>query len=446
MIERLIHMEKDYKKLKVAVIGGGSSYTPELIDGFIKRYDVLPVTEIYLCDIEAGKNKLEIVTNLARRMVKHAGVQIVVKSTIDRSVALESADYVLTQLRVGGLEARAKDERIPLKHGLIGQETTGAGGFAKGLRTIPVILDICKDMEQLCPEAWLINFTNPAGMVTEAVLNHTEIKTMGLCNVPIGMTKNVAKMLDVKSDRLFIEYAGLNHLVWGKKIWLDGKRIENTVFDHIADGESMTMKNIPDLKWDGEFLKQLNMLPCPYHRYYYLTDDMLQDELKAFNAGNTRAEAVMEIEKTLFKKYENEALVEKPIELEQRGGAWYSDAAVSLIESIHGDLRRIHTVNVRNNNTITGMPQDAVVEVNAVIGCHGALPLSIGDMPIHALGLMQSVKAYEQLAIEAVLQKNRTLGIQALSVHPLVSSVDQAIQLFDEIVHENFEYLKYFIE
>lgn len=434
-------------ELKIAVIGGGSSYTPELIDGFIKRYDTLPVNEIWLCDIENGKEKLDIVTGLARRMVEHSGLPIKVFSTLRRDEALRGASFVLTQLRVGGLEARAKDERIPLKYGLIGQETTGAGGFAKGLRTIPVILDICRDMERLCKDAWLINFTNPAGMVTEAVLKYTRIKTMGLCNVPIGMTKNVAKMLDVDSDRLLIEFAGLNHLVWGKRIWLDGQRVDEKVFDLIADGESMTMKNIPDLKWDGAFLKNLNMLPCPYHRYYYLTKDMLDDELKALTEnGSTRAEAVMEIEKALFDKYQNVELKEKPIELEQRGGAWYSDAAVSLIQSIFGDYRDIHTVNIQNKGTIPGLPNDSVVEVNAVIGKHGALPLAVADMPIHAIGLMQSVKAYEQLTVEAVVNKDRALGVQALAVHPLVDSVEKARLLLDDIVSENAEYLEYFLK
>lgn len=430
--------------IKIAVIGGGSSYTPELIDGFIKRHKTLPVKEICLCDIESGKEKLEIVTGLARRMVEHAGLPIEIKSTLNREEALIDANFVLTQLRVGGLKARAKDECIPLRYGLIGQETTGAGGFAKGLRTIPVILDICRDMERLCGDAWLINFTNPAGMVTEAVLRHTSIKTMGLCNVPIGMTKNVAKMLDVDSKRLFIEFAGLNHLVWGKRIWLDGKRVDEKVFDLIADGESMTMKNIPDLKWDGDFLKTLKMLPCPYHRYFYLTKEMLKDEYEASKDGKTRAQAVMEIEKSLFEKYKDVSLNKKPEELEQRGGAWYSDAAVSLIQSIYGDHRDIHTVNIRNGSTIKELPSDAVIEVNAVIGKHGALPLSVDDMSIHALGLMQSVKAYEILAVDSVVKKDRTLAIQALAVHPLVDSVETAQAVFEDIVRENQEYLSYF--
>jgi len=432
--------------LKIAVIGGGSSYTPELIDGFIKRFQSLPVSELYLCDIESGQDKLEIILDLAKRMIKRAGLTIKVYATLNRDEALENADFVLTQLRVGGLEARAKDERIPLKYGLIGQETTGAGGFAKGLRTIPVILDICRDMERLCNDAWLINFTNPAGMVTEAVLKHTSIKTLGLCNVPIGMTKNIAKMLDVDSQDLYIEYAGLNHLVWARKMWLHGQTIQNEVFDLIAEGESMTMKNIPDLKWDGDFLRGLSLLPCPYHRYYYLTQDMLEDELEASKDGKTRAQAVMEIEKTLFEKYKDPDLDEKPEALEQRGGAWYSDAAVSLIQSIYCDLRDIHTVNIRNNGTIKELPEDAVIEVNAVVGKHGALPMAVGKLPLHATALMQAVKAYEELTIQAVVEENPKLGIQALAVHPLVGSVEQAKNVFNDIVNENSKYLSYLMK
>ncbi len=430
-------------KLKIAVIGGGSSYTPELIDGFIKRAAGLPVREIWLCDIEAGKNKLETVTALSKRMLGKAGLDIEVFQTLDRREALRNADFVLTQLRVGGLSARAADERIPLKYGLIGQETTGAGGFAKGLRTIPVILDICRDMEALCKDAWLINFTNPAGMVTEAVLQHTSVKTLGLCNVPIGMVKNIANMMEVDPSRLYVEFAGLNHLVWAKKIWLDGQRIEKDVFDQIADGKSLTMKNIPDLKWEGTFLRNLGMLPCPYHRYYYMTDEMLRDELKAFEAGSTRADAVMKIEKKLFDKYGDPSLEDKPLELEERGGAWYSDAAVSLIDAIWNDKRDLHTVNIQNMGTLSGLPDDAVIEVNAVIGKHGATPVSVGQMPLGSMGLMQSVKQYERLTIESVVRGDASLGIQALSVHPLVGSVELAGRVYQDIVDENKAFLKY---
>ncbi len=431
------------RKLKIAVIGGGSSYTPELIDGVIKRSQSIPTGEIYLCDIEPGKEKLKIVSDLAKRMVKKAGLDIQIHATLDRKKALKDADFVLTQLRVGGLEARAKDERIPLKYGLIGQETTGAGGFAKGLRTIPVILDICRDMEVLCKDAWLINFTNPAGMVTEAVLKHTSIKTLGLCNVPIGMVKNIANMMDVDSKRLYVEFAGLNHLVWARRIWLDGNRIDQAVFNQIADGKSLTMKNIPDLKWEGTFLKTLGMLPCPYHRYYYMTDEMLAEELAAYKEGRTRAQAVMEIEKKLFETYADPALDKKPDALEERGGAWYSDAAISLIDSIWNDKRVLHTVNIQNRGTLEGLGEDAVIEVNAVIGRHGATPVSLGQMPLGAMGLIQTVKEYERLTIESIIKKDPALGIQALAGHPLVGSVNLAGKVYRDIINENQSYLKY---
>ncbi len=425
------------KKLKIAVIGGGSSYTPELIDGFIQRAAELPVAEIHLVDISGGVEKLEIVTALARRMVTKAGLNLEVKATLDRRSAIAGADYVMTQLRVGGLEARAKDERIPLKYNVIGQETTGPGGFAKALRTIPVILDICRDMEDLAPEAWLINFTNPAGMVTEAVQQHTNIKVMGLCNVPIGMRNNIATIMDLPASELLIEFAGLNHLVWGHRIWHGGQDITQGVIEKLADGASMTMRNIPDLEWDGDFLKNLDMIPCPYHRYFYMTDHMLQDEKEAFEQNGSRALQVMEIERDLFKRYQDPSLEEKPAELEMRGGAWYSDAAVSLISAIHNDKREIHPVNVANRGAIQGLSSEAVVEVNAVIGKHGALPMNVEGLPADALGLMQSVKAYEQWTIEAATTGSVKAAIHALAVHPLVPSITTAKDLVKDILKEN---------
>src|SRR5690554_3876533 len=226
------------KKLKVATIGGGSSYTPELIEGFIKRYDEFPLTELWLVDIEAGKEKLEIVGNLAKRMIKKAGLDIRVELTLDREEALKEADFVTTQFRVGLLESRKKDERIPLKYDVIGQETNGPGGLFKGLRTIPVILDITRDMERLCPDAWLINFTNPAGMVTEAVLRYSNIeKVVGLCNVPIGIEMGVSKLLDVDHSRIRIDFAGLNHMVYGLNVFLDGKNVTKHVVEKLTDPE-----------------------------------------------------------------------------------------------------------------------------------------------------------------------------------------------------------------
>ena len=240
--------------LKIVVIGGGSSYTPELIEGIIIRYDELPVKELVMVDVRAGEEKMEIVGNLARRMFKKAGIDIDLKLTLNQQEVIKGADFVITQFRVGGLEARARDERIPLRYNQIGQETTGAGGFAKALRTIPVMMSICRDIEKYAPEAWLINFTNPAGLITETILNNTSVKAIGLCNVPIKMLKTIAKILKVEEDRVRVEFVGLNHLNWGRKVFLDGKDITDSFIEMLINGEDINMNNIPDFKWDEGLL------------------------------------------------------------------------------------------------------------------------------------------------------------------------------------------------
>ncbi|AFK85146.1 MULTISPECIES: 6-phospho-beta-glucosidase [Thermoanaerobacterium] len=427
--------------LKIATIGGGSSYTPELVEGFIKRYDELPVKDLYLVDIEEGKEKLEIVGNLAKRMVEKAGVDINIHLTLDRREAIKDADFVTTQFRVGLLDARIRDEKIPLRYDVIGQETTGPGGFAKAQRTIPVILDICKDIEELSPNAWLINFTNPSGIITETVLKHTKVKVIGLCNVPIGMVYGVAEMLDVDVKRVSIDFAGLNHLVWGTHVYLDGEDITERLIDSFAGGKSMSMKNVPDLPWEAEFIKSLGMYPCPYHRYYYLTDKMLEEEKKDAETIGTRGEQVKKLEKELFELYKDPNLNVKPPQLEKRGGAHYSDAACSLINSIYNDKKDIHVVNVKNNGTILDLPNDVVIETNAVIDRNGAHPINIGHVPTKIRGLMQSVKAYEELTIEAGVTGNYYTALQALTIHPLVPSSTVAKKILDDIIRENIDYL-----
>ncbi len=431
--------------LKIAVIGGGSSYTPELIEGIIKRAGTLPVKDIWLVDIDEGKEKLEIVANLAKRMIAKYGLGVKVTATLDRIEALKDADFIITQFRVGGLKARASDEEIPLKYNVIGQETTGPGGFACALRTIPVILDICKDIELYAQNAWLINFTNPSGIITEAIYRHTKVKAMGLCNVPIGMVNNIAKLLGVDSNRIFIDFVGLNHLVWGKNVYLDGKNVTVKVLKLLSDGKSINMKNIPDLKMDSDMLKSLGMIPCPYHRYFYMTEEILKEDLKAFHDGNgTRAVQVMEVEKELFKAYNNKQLDEKPKELEKRGGAFYSDAAVSLINSIYNDTKDIHTVNVKNNGTIRNLPIDVVIETNAVVGGFGAQPLTIGEPDERINGLIQAVKSYELLTVQAAVSGDYNTALQALICNPLVKPTNAAKRILDDIIKENKKYLPQF--
>ncbi|WP_134686592.1 6-phospho-beta-glucosidase [Brevibacillus migulae] len=432
--------------LKIATIGGGSSYTPELVEGFIKRYEELPIKELWLVDIPAGEEKLKIVGALAKRMVEKAGVPIEIHLTLDRRAALANADFVTTQFRVGQLDARAKDERIPLKYGVIGQETNGPGGLFKGLRTIPVILEICKEMEELCPNAWLVNFTNPAGMVTEAVLRYSNIKkVVGLCNVPIGMRMGVAKMLEVEPERVWIDFAGLNHMVYGLNVYLDGKVITEELIDRLTSAESgITMKNIVDMGWNKEFIKALKILPCPYHRYYYQTSKMLEHELEAAEKEGTRAEVVKQVEAELFEMYKDPELNVKPPQLEKRGGAFYSDAACSLITSIYNDKRDIQPVNTINNGAIASIPADSAIEINCVITKDGPKPIAIGDLPVPVRGLVQQIKSFERVAAEAAVTGDYGTALLAMTINPLVPSDEVAQKILDEMLEAHKEYLPQF--
>ena len=432
--------------LKVATIGGGSSYTPELVEGFIKRYDTLPIKELWLVDIPEGKEKLNIVGNLAKRMVQEAGVPMEVHLTLNRREALKDADYVTTQFRVGQLDARAKDERIPLRYNVIGQETNGPGGLFKGLRTIPVLLEIIQDMENLCPNAWLINFTNPAGMVTEAIFRHTSWrKVVGLCNVPVAMKMGVAKMFDIDPNRILIDFAGLNHMVYGTEVYLDGEAITEQVIERLTSGDSsMTMRNIVDLGWEPEFLKGLGILPCPYHRYYYQTSKMLDKELEEAADGGTRAEVVQKVEDDLFKKYKDPSVKTKPEELEQRGGAYYSDAACNLIESIHNDRGDIQPVNTMNQGAIASIENKSAIEANCLITKNGPKPLAVGDLPVSVRGLVQQIKSFERIASDAAVTGDYNTGLLAMTINPLVPSDDVAKQIYDEMLDAHRDHLPQF--
>ncbi|APJ12932.1 MULTISPECIES: 6-phospho-beta-glucosidase [Bacillus] len=434
--------------IKIVTIGGGSSYTPELVEGFIKRYHELPVKELWLVDIKAGQEKLNIVGALAKRMVEKAGLPIEVHLTLDRREALKDADFVTTQFRVGLLEARAKDERIPLKYGVIGQETNGPGGLFKGLRTIPVILDIVKDMEELCPDAWLVNFTNPAGMVTEAVLRYTNLKkVVGLCNVPIGIKMGIAKALDVDVERIEVQFAGLNHMVYGLDVYLDGVSIMDQVLDELGNPNSQwSMKNIEAKNWEPSFVKGLGVIPCPYHRYYYKTKDMLEEEQKAAQEKGTRAEVVQQVEQELFELYKDPDLSIKPPQLEKRGGAYYSDAACNLISSIYNDKHDIQPVNTVNRGAIASIPAESAVEVNCIITKDGPKPIAIGDLPVAVRGLVQQIKSFERVAAEAAVTGDYETALVAMTINPLVPSDDIAKQILDEMLEAHREHLPQFFK
>ncbi|MCM3740955.1 6-phospho-beta-glucosidase [Oceanobacillus luteolus] len=435
-------------KLKVTTIGGGSSYTPELVEGFIKRYDEFPLTELWLVDIEEGREKLEIVGNLAKRMIEKAGLPIDIHLTLDRKAALKDADFVTTQFRVGLLNAREKDERIPLKYGVLGQETNGPGGLFKGLRTIPVILDICRDMEELCPDAWLINFTNPAGMVTEAVLRYSNIeKVIGLCNVPIGMEMGIAKLLDVDHSRIRIDFAGLNHMVYGLDIYVDGVSVKEEVIEKLSDPKNSSfVKNIDGMGWEPEFIQALDALTCPYHMYYYKSQEMVDKALESSKNEGTRAEIVQKLEDELFELYKDEKLNTKPPQLEERGGAYYSDAAVRLITSIYTDKRDIQPVNTKNNGAIASIPADSAVEISSIITKDGPIPLTMGDIPVAARGLVQQIKSFERVAAQAAVTGDYNTAILALAINPLTPSDTIAKEIVDEMLEAHKDYLPQFFQ
>lgn len=427
--------------LKIAVIGGGSSYTPEIVEGFIKRYEQLPVRELWLVDIEEGRHKLEIVGELAKRMVAKSGLPIDVHLTLDRRRAIEGADFVTTQLRVGLLEARKWDEHIPNLHGVIGQETTGPGGMMKALRTIPVLLGICRDIEELSPNAWLLNFTNPAGMVTEAIHRYSKVKSIGLCNAPIGMYKWLSGKYGTPIDRIYAEFVGINHLHWVTRIEVAG---EDKLPELLDRREEFTGKNVPATEWDPDFLRTLGGLPSYYLKYYYMTPEMLAEQLESLRANGTRAEVVKRVEDELFELYKDPNLQEKPKQLEKRGGAYYSEAAVNLMDSLYNDRRDIQTLNVTNGKILDFLPEDACIEVNCVVTGQGPIPLPVTKVPEQVKGLIHAVKTYERLAIGAAVTGDRGIALQALAHHPLVPSVGVAKTLLNEMLEKNKPYLPAF--
>ena len=426
------------RNLKIAVIGAGSTYTPELIEGFIIKRNDLAVDALYLMDID--REKLDIVGGLTERILRKNIVSTRVVLTENLEEAVEGAHYVLTQVRVGRLDARIRDEKIPMKYGLLGQETTGAGGFMKGLRTIPVLMNVAKVMERLAPEAWLINFANPAGMITEALLNHTGIKMAGLCNAPTSMLREIRKILPPDLENFDYDYVGLNHLSWITGIYAGGKDI---LPEWLQKGAGIAaMKNIFGMKFDSSLLKAVKGIPSTYLNYFYFRGAQIE-HLKG--EEKTRGEVCKEIEKSLLEMYRDPKLEEKPALLEERGGAYYSTAAVSLIDAIENDRKEIHVVNVKNSGALDFMDRDDVVEVKCVVGRNGAVPVKLGKFDNdHIIGLMKAVKAYEKLAVRAGLKGDYDAALAALLVHPLVGDYSQAKAVLDEMLEANKAYLPQF--
>ena len=427
------------KKVKIATIGGGSSYTPELMEGFIKRYHELPIKEIWLVDVAEGKAKQDIVGKMAQRMWDATPYDVTIHTTLDRQLALKDADFVTTQFRVGQLDARVKDERIPFSYGLLGQETNGAGGMFKAFRTIPIILEVVEDMKVLCPDAWLINFANPSGMVTEAIIRYGKWdKVIGLCNVPVMAKMGESDTLGIPKEDLIYKFAGVNHFHWHKVADKNGKDITLDLIDKLYEENSGLPKNIFDVAFYKEQLVQMKMIPCGYHRYYYRAEEMLKHGITEYENEGTRAQQVKKIEHDLFELYKDPNLNYKPKQLEERGGAYNSDAACETIASIYANKNTEIVVSTRNDGAIPDLPAECVVEVTAYVGAQGARNVAFGELPTAEKGWLQVMKAMELLTIEAAVTGDYATALQAFTINPLIQSGETAKQVMNElfIAHE----------
>lgn len=430
--------------LKIVVIGGGSSYTPEIAEGLIRRKDKMKVRELVLLDIESGKEKVTVIEGIIGRMFRSASMETNLRSSTDPEEAFMDCDYIICQIRAGGLRSRELDERIPLKYGLIGQETTGVGGLFNCLRSIPQVVSLAKLAEMICPDAWFINFANPAGMVTEAILKETRAKAVGLCNVPINMAKDIADQLRVKREEIYVRYFGLNHLSWVTGVRYRSKEVLPELMDNRESRQLLS--NVPLIQGAEAFIKKLGVIPSPYLNYYYFENEMYREELESSKTEGTRAEVVMKLEEELFQSYRDTNLSDKPVQLEKRGGSLYSEAAISLIESLYNEIGGLHVLNVLNRGAHPGLPEDCVVEATCLVGRNGISPLSDGALPEHALSLVRQIKTYEQCAIRAALSGNRSDLFEAILSHPLIRRGENLEGLMEEMLNAHKAYLPQFFQ
>jgi 6-phospho-beta-glucosidase len=418
--------------VKVAVIGGGSTYTPELIDGFVARRDRLPVDELVLQDVDP--DRLSVVGSLAGRILTRQGWSGRLVVTSDQAAALDGADFVLIQLRVGGQAARHVDETLPVRFGCVGQETTGPGGFAKALRTVPVVTEIAGEVGRRSARgAWIVDFTNPVGIVTQALLDAGH-RAIGLCNVAITLQRRIARLLAVEPDRVQLEHVGLNHLSWERAVLVDGiDRLGELLEEH---GTELAA----EIDLPPDLLRILGVVPSYYLRYYYCEEQVVAEERRQAS----RAEEVMEIERELLALYADPSLDYKPELLERRGGAFYSEAAAQLIASLHAGTGDVQVVDVRNGGALPGIAADAVVEVPARIDRDGAHPVALAPLAPELAGLVAHAKAYERLAVEAALTGDRDVALRALLANPLVGQFRLAAELLDALLEANAAYLPRF--
>jgi 6-phospho-beta-glucosidase len=418
--------------VKIAIIGGGSTYTPELIDGILQRHERLPVTAIHLIDIDLSR--LTTIAAFANRMIKAAGKDISIEYSTEIRAGIRNSTFVVSQFRVGSQQARHRDELLGRKYGLVGQETVGVGGFAKALRTIPVALSIAQIIQEEAPNAILLNFTNPAGLITQALKSHAPtVKSIGLCNVPWNTRIEIASALKVPSNAVEFDYVGLNHLSWIRGVKVDG--VDRST-DAIAAFRGLTInKATPgdSPAWVQSTIDYLQAIPNYYLLYYYEEKAWID-----YQRNNpTRASEVMKIEDILLEKFADESLVTKPAELMERGGAYYSDSAAELMADIYNDAGTVHIVNTINNGAIPGFPDDAVMELPAVISKAGAQAIKASGMREDIDALVRTVKDFEMLTIDAAVTGNEQSALLALLANPIGPDSSQARDLWKDLRSEN---------
>lgn len=426
---------------KIVVIGGGSTYTPKLVQGLIDRQDELIVEELWLVDIPAGEEKLHIIASFVSEMIERQGSSITLHTTTNRKEALVDANFVITQLRVGGLEARLHDETIPGKYHMLGQESIGIGGMFQALRTIPVIFDIIEDIKQYCPFAWLINVSNPTGIISEAVMRYADFERyIGVSTITNYMANFFAKKLDAKEKDIIPYFVGLYQMSYVKSIYYKHRNNLQSILADMDETE-LRFKHDGTPAWDGNFIKSLGAYPGPYLKYYYHYEEMLERYLTHLKEHKTRAEQVIKIEQDVLQALKDHSY---DVQDSERGGTYYSDVACSVIASIATDKRDYQVLIVPNNRVTSDLPQDSAIEVTCRVTKHGPVPVYIGTLPLEIKGLIQHMKSYEELLVDAIYERDLNKALFAFMNNPLTRSMEQAKQAFEELKDVHKDYLTYY--
>ncbi len=417
--------------MNITIIGAGSPYSPEIFKELHQRRDTLPVERITLCDI--NEERLAIMQRFLKRYCDKLGMKVQIDATPDRDTALVGADFVITQYRVGGNAARVQDELIPLKHGFIGQETTGAGGMMKALRTIPVAVDLARAMERICPDAWMINYTNPSGMIAEAMQKYSKAKTVGLCAGGIRPAQAASAVLGCPQEDIRYDFFGLNHCNFAYNITAKGRELSKEELEKVLAWRHNDVT--------PELVRAYGMFPSGYMTYYYRTAHKIES---ITSAPMTRGQQVMEMEKEIYEAYADENNADVPALLSKRGGGGYSEVAIGILEALYTNKYKWMICNVPNAGTVKFLPDDAVIETACIVNASGIKPLPQPDVPKFTWGMIAAVKNYEQLAIEAAMTGDRNLVLAALAAHPLVRDVDRALPMMEELLEANKQYLPNF--